>query len=108
MYIAAGYTYADTKYFSGRDELYLNDVPSQSVLGIVGVEPKFFIFDWLSLGTQLGLQYTYTYSKTTFNVTENSGSSVNVINEPSTAFTNNFKLFGSIALSSALVAFVYF
>jgi hypothetical protein len=106
-YVAAGYTYGDLKNFDGP-EPYLYDVPSQSVLGILGLEPKFYLFDRISLGTQLGLQYTYTYSKTTNNNTYNYGSSVEVQRNPSTAFTNNFKLFGSIALSAALVAFWYF
>jgi|SRR5271157_5422651 hypothetical protein len=106
-YIAAGYTYSDMKTFNGS-EPYFNDEPSQSVLGIIGLEPKVFIFDRISLGTQLGLQYTYTYSKDTYNSTLSNSSWVDVERRTTSYFTSYLRLFGSISLSTALVVFWYF
>ena len=61
----------DNRVYENRSDpysnLYSNDLFGQSILGVIGLEPKIFLWDRISIGTQFGFQYTYTYSKYKYN-----------------------------------------
>ena len=113
-YIAAGYTLTDSRIHDNQNNEnengpYLNETKGHSILGIIGFEPKIFLWERVSIGTQLGFQYTYSTSKYTYDnqgVEESSYSYVGTENR--STFENNFKLFGNISLSSVLVIHYYF
>jgi hypothetical protein len=107
-YVGAGYTLTDDKVYRGENGPYFNETKGHAFLGIIGFEPKIFLWDRLSLGTQLGLQYTYTTSKLTYNDQNDYGTELYIRMQNSSISENDFSLFGSISLSSTLVVRYYF
>ena len=111
-YIAAGYTLTYSRTYESRngeeDGPYLDETKGHSILGIIGFEPKIFLWDRVSVGTQLGFQYTYTTSKLTYNNQYNDVTDHNIDTQNRSTFENNFRLFGNISLSSVLVIHYYF
>ena len=110
--IAAGYTLTYSRTYESRngegDGPYLDETKGHSILGIIGLEPKEIAMDRVSVGTQLGFQYTYTTSKLTYNNQYNDVTDHNIDTQNRSTFENNFKLFGNISLSSVLVIHYYF
>jgi hypothetical protein len=112
-FVAGGYTLSGNKYYRGGIDTYSldtysNEEPSQSVLAIIGLEPKLFIWDRISFGTQFGFIYTYTYLKRNSNYSNNYSTSINTSRDNGSSFTNNLKLFGNVSLSSSLIMHFYF
>ena len=108
-YLGAGYTLTNSRTYQFFSGSYLNETKGHSILGIIGLEPKIFLWDKISIGTQLGIQYTYSTSNLTYD--DNSGANTGyayVNTENRTTNTNNFGLFGNISLSSILVIHYYF
>lgn len=108
-FVAAGYTHSENKTFNGVNESYFSEATGNAFLAIIAVEPKIFLWDRISIGTQLGLGYTYTNSKynSNNNYTDLPYETGSTTDNRSTV-DNNFRLFGNISLSSLLVIHYYF
>jgi len=110
IYLGAGYTLTDSRTYQFNSGSYLNETKGHSILGIIGLEPKIFLWDKISIGTQLGIQYTYSTSNYTYDNQNYEGNTAytDVGMENRTTNINNFQLFGNISLSSVLVVHYYF
>jgi hypothetical protein len=87
----------------------LNETIGNSFLAIVALEPKVFLWHRISIGTQVGLQYTYTNSR--YNYSDQFDDlpyETSIRTESKSSFDNNIRLFGNVSLSSTLVIHFYF
>ena len=107
-FVAAGFTLTDNKSYSGVSSSYFNETKGHSILGIIAFEPKVFLWEKISIGTQIGIQYSYTDSKFTYDDQYNNSTNSSIRLENRSTLESNFKLFGNISLSSILVMHYYF
>jgi hypothetical protein len=107
-FFSGGYTYVTGKDLrTGTNGSNYNN-PSNTLTGIIGLEPKVWIWNRINVGTQLGLQYDYQwYHYNRFYTYQNSTSSYSQTdNQRSTE--NNLRVFGSISLSMGLNVYFLF
>jgi hypothetical protein len=108
-FVALGYTYGKNYLARSQSQLYKNERTNNSFLGVIAVEPKIFIWDRISIGTQFGMQFTYTNSTYTYyNYSDYNPPSIRINSESSTSHEQNVKLYGNISLSSLLIVHYYF
>jgi hypothetical protein len=111
-FIAGGYKRSKyrTVNFTNAYNPRINNEPSHSVIGIIAAEPKVWLWNRLALGTQLGVQYTYTFYKSNHTYRYTSiNSTYSTAEESSTSRTSHsIELFGNVSLNSSLLLQYYF
>lgn len=108
LLLAGGYRYSDSRTSTTNNGTYYNDQPGNSALGILALEPKVFLWQRISIGTQFGLQYTYTLSKINYHNVYSSPDYVEVWSHTGSVSSSTLQFFGNISLSSILIVHFYF
>jgi hypothetical protein len=118
LLLALGYSASDSKSdrpneVSTNPKLsgnygYLNDQMRQSFLAIVGLEPKIFLWDRISVGTQFGLQYTYSYTTDKYNNGNSTSTNVEGHYDNTSTLAHALAVFGNVSLTSGLIVHFYF
>jgi hypothetical protein len=108
--ILASYTYQNTnKYSFGGTTPRSNSAPRNILLAGIGVEPVVWITKSLSIGTDFGVQFTYTFGKENTKYVYNSNGAYSENNSTrGTYLSPELKTFGNISLTSGLNAFFWF
>jgi hypothetical protein len=99
-FASGSYTYADYKMeVSGSPESGRAE-PRNTLTAAIGLEPTFWITNVFSVGTDFGIQYSYTFGKD-YSSSDNSTTR-------GVYTSQSFRVFGNVSLTAGLNAFFYF
>jgi hypothetical protein len=106
LLVSGGYERIKYRSVNSRYNIdpYINDNPSHSILAIIAAEPKIRLWERLSLGTQMGVEYSYTFNK--YNSSDGYQDDYNHITQTyvreSSSTSHSIELFGNFSLTSSL------
>jgi hypothetical protein len=106
--ISEGYSYSNSRTITEGSNDRTRSYPRNALITSVGIEPKAWIFNRFSLGTDFGIRYTFTFG--TDNTSTSFGTTIDEYYRKlqGTYLSNEFATFGAISLSMALNAYFYF
>jgi hypothetical protein len=107
--IFVSYSYRNSKGYRGGTNPYTNSNPQHTVSGGIGFEPMIWITKALSIGTDFGIQFDYTFAKNNSNdLYYNNSRDINKYSSSGTYSSRQIKSFGDFSLSTGLIGFVWF
>jgi hypothetical protein len=107
--VFASYTYRKSKTINGGTSTYTYNNPRNIISGGIGFEPMVWITKSLSIGTDFGLQFYYTFGKNRSDNTYSYNTPETHRNSSSgTLSSYQIKSFGDFSLSTGLIGFVWF
>jgi hypothetical protein len=102
------YTYQNSKRLDGGTSSRNTSRPRNTVSGGIGLEPMVYITKSLSIGTDFGIQYYYTFGKDNSSYTNDNAMSTYRSSTSGDYSKQEIKSFGSFSLSTGLIGFIWF
>jgi hypothetical protein len=107
-FLSQAYSYRNARQSSGGSDSGTRSNPTHTLTTSLGLEPKVFLFNRFSIGTDFGIQYRYTFGSDKQSSYNGDGS--HLFTQESTGKNTDgaFTVFGTISLSMALAVYFYF
>jgi hypothetical protein len=106
--IFVSYTYQNSKSYRGGTAPYTYSNPRNILTGGIGFEPMVWIGKSFSIGTDFGIQYSFTYGKDHSDDRYNATTYTTRNATSGTYLNHEITSFGNFSLSTGLFGFVWF
>ena len=107
-FFSGGYTYVTSKSIKAGTNVSNYKNPSQTLFGALGLEPKVWIWNRVSVATQFGLQYEYQWYRYSNSYAYQNPSDSYSNSEEESSAGQNLYLFGGFSLSMGLNVYFLF
>jgi hypothetical protein len=107
-FLSQAYSYSNSRSNNGGSGTGAESNPTHTLTTSLGLEPKVFLFNRFSLGTDFGIQFSHSFGSEKGSAADSSPSSLSIRESSGKNTGNNFSVFGTISLSMALAIYFYF
>ncbi len=108
LFFSGAYTYSNRRRRdSGANSSHVS-APAHAIAGSIGLDPKVWVLERISIGSQLGLMYTYSFSRSSDTQGYTNDYSSDEYTRDAYVSSHTVRLFGGFSLDMGLNVFFYF